>query len=123
MVFRVQSRLPIVKQPFSPACTSVYPWLLQVKKTSKKETRVSDVNKMKIGSDSYFLLDTVILPPSALATLTRLQIEFPMLFAVLNPLNSKKTHCGVMEFTAPEGIVYMPYWVSNCDDQLYGWLF
>lgn len=43
-----------------------------------------------------------------------LHIEYPMLFKVENRRNSRSTHCGVLEFIADEGMVYMPYWVRNC---------
>ena len=55
-----------------------------------------------------------------LAALTRLcaraaslHIEYPMLFKVQNRSNAKSTHCGVLEFSADEGMVYMPYWVRR----------
>lgn len=39
-------------------------------------------------------------------------LNFPQLFQLSNPARSdKKTHCGVLEFTAEEGHVYLPYWV------------
>lgn len=34
-----------------------------------------------------------------------------MLFELSNPSASKITHCGVLEFVADEGIIYLPYWV------------
>ena len=40
-----------------------------------------------------------------------LHIEYPMLFKVENRRNSRSTHCGVLEFIADEGMMYMPYWV------------
>lgn len=57
--------------------------------------------------------DKVILPPSALDRLTSLHIEFPMLFRVENPSIGRFTHCGVLEFVAEEGRVYMPYWLMQ----------
>ena len=45
----------------------------------------------------------VIMPPSALETLTRLNIQYPMLFCLENPKTGRKSHCGVQEFTAQEG--------------------
>jgi len=38
-----------------------------------------------------------------------------MLFQISNPdfPEGKKTHVGVMEFTATEGQCYVPYWVNN----------
>jgi len=56
----------------------------------------------------------IILPSSALGNLARLHIDYPMLFSLSNPKNSgKKTHCGVLEFTAEEGFCYVPYWMMQ----------
>lgn len=40
-----------------------------------------------------------------------LQIDYPMLFEVSNPSSGKISHCGVLEFIADEGLIYLPYWV------------
>lgn len=53
--------------------------------------------------------DKIYLPPSALDRLARMNVEYPMLFAVTNEAVEKRTHCGVLEFTAEEGWCYMPY--------------
>lgn len=55
----------------------------------------------------------IILPPSALETLTRLHIQYPMLFKLNNSRAHRATHCGVLEFVADEGRVYLPYWMMN----------
>lgn len=34
-----------------------------------------------------------------------------MLFKVENSATGRITHCGVLEFVAEEGVVYMPHWV------------
>jgi hypothetical protein len=52
--------------------------------------------------------DKVLLPPSAFDTLVRLQVDYPMLFQ-LNSNNGRHTHSGVLEFTAEEGCVYIPF--------------
>lgn len=52
------------------------------------------------------------MPPSALEQLTRLNIVYPMLFKLTNKKTNRVTHCGVLEFVADEGKVYLPYWVS-----------
>eukprot|EP01091_Cochliopodium_minus_P000109 TRINITY_DN10143_c0_g1_i1.p1 TRINITY_DN10143_c0_g1~~TRINITY_DN10143_c0_g1_i1.p1 ORF type:complete len:316 (-),score=88.42 TRINITY_DN10143_c0_g1_i1:10-957(-) len=57
--------------------------------------------------------DKIILPSSALAILTRMSIQWPVLFEVSNPLNRKFTHSGVQEFDAEEGVCYMPYWMMD----------
>lgn len=54
----------------------------------------------------------VFLPPSALDKLTRLHIAYPMLFQLINGNAGKTTHAGVLEFTAEEGRIYLPQWVS-----------
>ncbi|KAK9845218.1 hypothetical protein WJX81_000357 [Elliptochloris bilobata] len=57
--------------------------------------------------------DKIFLPPSALDRLASLHIEYPMLFKVENRRNSRSTHCGVLEFIADEGMMYMPYWMMQ----------
>ena len=60
----------------------------------------------------------IFLAPSALDKLTRLHITYPMLFSLVNgavvdeaTALPKTTNAGVLEFTAEEGKVYLPYWV------------
>lgn len=57
-----------------------------------------------------------------------MHLEYPMLFNVTNRQTGRATHCGVLEFIAEEGVIYMPYWVSGmitigvCDEnQLLAW--
>lgn len=57
--------------------------------------------------------DKILLPPSALELLARLHIEYPMLFKVTNEGVERSSHCGVLEFSAPEGSCYMPYWMMQ----------
>mmetsp|Transcript_25092 Transcript_25092/g.54565 ORF Transcript_25092/g.54565 Transcript_25092/m.54565 type:complete len:348 (-) Transcript_25092:372-1415(-) len=57
--------------------------------------------------------DKVILPPSALDRLASLHIEYPMLFKVESVSSGRTTHCGVLEFVAEEGVVYMPHWMMQ----------
>ncbi|BAT91850.1 hypothetical protein VIGAN_07048700 [Vigna angularis var. angularis] len=57
--------------------------------------------------------DKIIMPPSALDRLASLHIEYPMLFQLINPSAERVTHCGVLEFVADEGIIYIPYWVDD----------
>ncbi|GJW83668.1 ubiquitin fusion degradation protein 1 homolog isoform X1 [Tanacetum coccineum] len=57
--------------------------------------------------------DKIIMPPSALDRLAHLQIDYPMLFKLTNPLASKVSHCGVLEFVADEGLIYIPYWMME----------
>ncbi|XP_039752596.1 ubiquitin fusion degradation protein 1 homolog [Pararge aegeria] len=53
----------------------------------------------------------IIMPPSALELLTRLNIEYPMIFKLTNKKTKRITHCGVLEFVADEGRVYLPHWM------------
>lgn len=55
----------------------------------------------------------VILPASALDELVRLNIVYPMLFKIENKLQGTSTHCGVLEFIAEEGRVYIPFWMQE----------
>lgn len=53
------------------------------------------------------------MPPSALDQLTRLNIEYPMLFKITNKKGERQTHAGVLEFIADEGRIYIPYWMMK----------
>ncbi|KAK8950552.1 hypothetical protein KSP40_PGU012436 [Platanthera guangdongensis] len=53
------------------------------------------------------------MPPSALDRLASLHIEYPMLFELCNTATDRISHCGVLEFIAEEGMVYMPYWMMQ----------
>jgi len=55
----------------------------------------------------------IIMPPSALDALTRLHIVYPMLFKLSNKKVNRTTHCGVLEFVADEGKIYIPYWMMQ----------
>lgn len=55
----------------------------------------------------------VFLPASALEKLTRLHIAYPMLFELINGAKEKQTHAGVLEFTAEEGKIYLPFWLMQ----------
>ncbi|KMT05215.1 hypothetical protein BVRB_7g173590 [Beta vulgaris subsp. vulgaris] len=57
--------------------------------------------------------DKIIMPPSALDRLASLHIEYPMLFELSNPSACRVTHCGVLEFVADEGLIYLPYWMME----------
>lgn len=55
----------------------------------------------------------IIMPPSALDTLTRLNVEYPMLFKLINNKKGRNSHAGVLEFVADEGKCYLPHWMMN----------
>jgi len=55
----------------------------------------------------------IIMPSSALDKLSRLNIAYPMLFELINEQEDRKTHAGVLEFTAEEGRIYLPNWMMQ----------
>ncbi|KAL1130020.1 hypothetical protein AAG570_012963 [Ranatra chinensis] len=55
----------------------------------------------------------IIMPPSALDHLTRLNINYPMLFKITNTDVNRVSHCGVLEFVADEDKVYLPHWMMR----------
>ncbi|PPR01476.1 hypothetical protein CVT26_015099 [Gymnopilus dilepis] len=56
----------------------------------------------------------IIMPQSALANLTNLDLESPWMFQLRNPSNpAASTHAGVLEFIAEEGVVHLPYWMMK----------
>ncbi|KAL1528417.1 hypothetical protein AB1Y20_009766 [Prymnesium parvum] len=58
--------------------------------------------------------DKIILPPSCLEKLAHLEITYPMIFEIVNPnYVQRRLHCGVLEFIAQEGMVYLPYWMME----------
>ncbi|KAJ0083243.1 hypothetical protein Patl1_31313 [Pistacia atlantica] len=71
--------------------------------------------------------DKIVMPPSALDRLVflnvnvnvylfssaSLHIEYPMLFELSNTSAGRITHCGVLEFIADEGLIYLPYWMME----------
>ncbi|KAL7237492.1 hypothetical protein ACSBR2_003733 [Camellia fascicularis] len=57
--------------------------------------------------------DKIIMPPSALDRLASLHIDYPMLFELRNAATARISHCGVLEFIAEEGMIYMPYWMME----------
>ncbi|KAI1710575.1 ubiquitin fusion degradation protein UFD1 domain-containing protein [Ditylenchus destructor] len=66
------------------------------------------VNTMNYGGN-------VLLPNSALDQLTRLNVQYPLLFRIQNPdpNHQRVTHAGVLEFMAEEGKCYMPTWMMQ----------
>ncbi|KOS13742.1 hypothetical protein Malapachy_1713 [Malassezia pachydermatis] len=57
----------------------------------------------------------IIMPPSALATITDLELESPWTFVLRGTGRSHthRTHAGVIEFIADEGKVYLPSWMMR----------
>lgn len=74
-------------------------------------------------NQSIVLCVPVIMPPSALDQLTRLNVVYPMLFKLTNSKKDRITHAGVLEFVADEGKIYIPYWVRMRDFKMQRILF
>jgi len=56
----------------------------------------------------------IILPPSILQHLTRMNITYPMLFRLTNKAATDRvTHCGVLEFIADFNRCYIPNWMMR----------
>ena len=66
-----------------------------------------------MGRDDIDKGNKIILPSSALETLARLNISYPMLFELKNERDTRTSHCGVLEFVAEEGTCYLPYWLMQ----------
>lgn len=66
-----------------------------------------------LGRDDLEKGNKIVLPPSALDHLARLNISYPMLFELSNTATHRKTHSGVQEFIADEGTCYLPYWMMQ----------
>jgi len=56
----------------------------------------------------------IVLPPSALQSMSSMQLTYPLLFELKNyAFPSRKVHCGVLEFVADEGQMFIPYWLMQ----------
>lgn len=55
----------------------------------------------------------ILMHSSALEKLTGLRVDYPMLFKLHNEKENRSTHCGVLEFTADDGVTILPYWIMQ----------
>ena len=62
---------------------------------------------------SILCMYPVILPTSALHELARLRIQYPMTFMISNASMGLRSYCGVLEFSAEEGMCHIPIWMMN----------
>ncbi|KDP24652.1 hypothetical protein JCGZ_25568 [Jatropha curcas] len=56
----------------------------------------------------------IIMPSSALDSLLDMEVNHPMMFEIENKVFGRRSHCGVSEFTAEEGRVFLPNWLMQC---------
>jgi hypothetical protein len=54
-----------------------------------------------------------LMPTPGACRAASMHVEYPMLFKAESTSSGRFTHCGVLEFVAEEGVVYMPHWVSR----------
>ncbi|XP_042515703.1 ubiquitin fusion degradation protein 1 homolog [Macadamia integrifolia] len=57
--------------------------------------------------------DKIIMPPSALMRLASMNVDYPMLFELSNLDAKRVSHCGVLEFSAEEGVIFLPHWMME----------
>lgn len=55
----------------------------------------------------------VLMPHNYIGFAARQNIQYPMLFKLTNSKKNRETHCGVLEFVADEGKIFIPYWVAT----------
>lgn len=80
----------------------------------KSAQHASHISLLEYSLNGPFASSTVIMPPSALAHLTSLDLDSPWMFKLRNPANpAASTHAGVLEFIAEEGVVHLPYWMMK----------
>jgi ubiquitin fusion degradation protein 1 len=57
--------------------------------------------------------DKILLPPSILQKISGSELKGPIIFEIKNLNSTRKSHCGVMDFTADEGCAYLPRWMMQ----------
>ncbi|KAJ0042298.1 hypothetical protein Pint_18637 [Pistacia integerrima] len=68
----------------------------------------SRVDKLHLESGNK-----IIMPQSALHRLEYTNVKYPLEFELSNLRSGKITHCGVLEFTAEDGFIYVPTWMME----------
>jgi len=65
--------------------------------------------------DKNFIDDggKIILPPSALNQISHMNVVWPLMLKITNPVTGAHTHCGVLEFSAQEGKMFVPFWIME----------
>eukprot|EP00923_Selenidium_pygospionis_P035004 GHVN01060978.1.p1 GENE.GHVN01060978.1~~GHVN01060978.1.p1 ORF type:complete len:260 (-),score=37.32 GHVN01060978.1:544-1323(-) len=59
-------------------------------------------------SNGHFLGNKILLPQQAFEELANMIVTWPLLFKLECQATGRFTHCGVLEFTSPVGICYVP---------------
>lgn len=79
----------------------------------ERQYRCFSVMMMSQAKPHYEQGGKIFLPPDALEELSRLDIQYPMMFSLSNPGTGRVSHAGVLEFLAEPGRVYLPHWMMN----------
>lgn len=87
--------------------STLLPLLVKTRLIAETKVRPSSSKK------ANFNYSLVILPTSALHELSRLKISYPMTFMISNPQMNVKSYCGVLEFSAEEGMCHIPVWMME----------
>jgi len=66
-----------------------------------------------VSKENYDYGGKIFLPPKALEQIAMLTVQYPLLFELQNPVTKKTINCGIHEFTAQEGHVYVPSWMMQ----------
>ncbi|KAG8381854.1 hypothetical protein BUALT_Bualt05G0016000 [Buddleja alternifolia] len=53
------------------------------------------------------------MPPSSLSQVVELRLKYPLLFQIESYNDEIVSHCGVLEFEAEEGSIYLPEWMMK----------
>ncbi|PWA91551.1 ubiquitin fusion degradation protein UFD1 [Artemisia annua] len=107
----------IAENTFSTTDTE---WDMEVE-PPKNENTYDDQNQSymcyplyRINKNHLEAGNKIILPPSVLDELAyRSNVVYPMVFCIKKPDTDLHSHCGVIEFTADEGVVYIPKWMME----------
>mmetsp|Transcript_21133 Transcript_21133/g.34695 ORF Transcript_21133/g.34695 Transcript_21133/m.34695 type:complete len:343 (-) Transcript_21133:43-1071(-) len=86
---------------------------IDVSKPYRKQFRVYPLSYFMNSNPSMEESDKIYLPQSAFEEVSLRHVNLPMTFEIRNPVNEKKTHSGVIEFTAEEYKAYLPKWMMD----------
>ncbi|KAG8381798.1 hypothetical protein BUALT_Bualt05G0010200 [Buddleja alternifolia] len=53
------------------------------------------------------------MPPSSLSQIIKVRLNYPLLFQIESYNDEIVSHCGVLEFEAEEGSIYLPMWMMK----------
>ena len=57
--------------------------------------------------------DKIIVPSDVLQHLTLFEVANPIILKISSKRFSKSIYCGILEFTAPKHVIYMPQWMMD----------